>query len=168
MSRSRRQVKWLWNHLGRGRPVQICRLRNIRLPCAEGTHSICIIFAHFEVDSSHFQRVSLVLQQYFPPFFQWFLHSQFKETMSQDFLLLVCFFMNQFPPAPEYPIRTVSDFCKNLRRYSQVKVHHRYQRHRGKFATSIMTPASNFATSYASVVNTGGKFATGVNNTDGK
>jgi hypothetical protein len=30
------------------------------------------------------------------------------------------------PPAPEYPIRTVTNFFKNL----QVKVHNRYQRHR--------------------------------------
>jgi hypothetical protein len=30
------------------------------------------------------------------------------------------------------------------------------------------TPAANFATSFASVVDTGGKFATGVNNTGGK
>ncbi len=30
------------------------------------------------------------------------------------------------------------------------------------------TPAANFATSFASVVDTGGKFATGVNNTGGE
>jgi hypothetical protein len=35
-----------------------------------------------------------------------------------------------FPPAPEYPIWTVSNFFENSRRYSKVKVHHRYQRHR--------------------------------------
>ncbi len=35
-----------------------------------------------------------------------------------------------FPSALEYPIRTVSNFFENLRRYSQVKVHHLYQRHR--------------------------------------
>ncbi len=35
-----------------------------------------------------------------------------------------------FPPAPEYPIRTVTNFFENLQRYSQVKVHHRYQWHR--------------------------------------
>jgi hypothetical protein len=35
-----------------------------------------------------------------------------------------------YPPAPEYPIRIVSNFCENSRRYSQVKVHHQYQRHR--------------------------------------
>jgi hypothetical protein len=31
-----------------------------------------------------------------------------------------------------------------------------------------MTQAANFTTSFASVVDTGGKFATGVNNTSGK
>jgi hypothetical protein len=36
------------------------------------------------------------------------------------------FFKNQFPPSPEYPNRTVSNFFENSRRYSQVKVHHRY------------------------------------------
>jgi hypothetical protein len=36
-------------------------------------------------------------------------------------------------------------------------VHHRYQR-----------PAANFATSFTSVVDTGGKFATSVNDTSGK
>ncbi len=35
-----------------------------------------------------------------------------------------------FPPAQEYPIRTVSNFFENSRTYKQVKVHHRYQRHR--------------------------------------
>jgi hypothetical protein len=51
-----------------------------------------------------------------------------KGTVSQHFLLLV-FFMNQFPPAPKYPIRTVSNFFENLQRYSQFKVHHGYQQH---------------------------------------
>jgi hypothetical protein len=40
------------------------------------------------------------------------------------------FFMNQFPLAPEYAIRAISNFFENLRRYSQLKVHHRCQRHR--------------------------------------
>ncbi len=35
-----------------------------------------------------------------------------------------------FPPAPEYHIRTVSNFFENSLRYSQVKVHHRCQRQR--------------------------------------
>ncbi len=37
--------------------------------------------------------------------------------MPQDFRL-------SFPQAPKYPIRAVLNFFKNLRRYSQLKVHH--------------------------------------------
>ncbi len=50
-----------------------------------------------------------------------------------------------FPPAPEYPIRTVSNFFENSRRYSQVKVHHRYQRHRWQNCRRpvSMTPVAN-------------------------
>ncbi len=60
-----------------------------------------------------------------------------------------CFFSSiSFPPSPECPIRTVSNFSENSRRYSQVKVHHRYQRHRWQFTTDIN--------------DTGGKFASGV------
>ena len=59
-----------------------------------------------------------------------------KGTVSRDFLLLV-FFMNQFPPAPEYSIKTVSNFFENSRRYSQVNVHHRYQRHRRQIMGTI-------------------------------
>ncbi len=39
-----------------------------------------------------------------------------------------------FPPAPEYSIKSVSNFFENSRRYSRVKVHHRYQRHRWQIA----------------------------------
>ncbi len=68
-----------------------------------------------------------------------------------------------FPPAPEYPIRTISNCSGNWRRYSQVKVHHRYQRHRWQNLPPISTtPTANFATSFTSVVDTGGKFATSV------
>ncbi len=35
-----------------------------------------------------------------------------------------------FPPAPEYPIRTVSKFLENSRGYSQLKVDHRCRWHR--------------------------------------
>ncbi len=37
-----------------------------------------------------------------------------------------------FPKSPEYTIRAVSNFSENSRRYSQLKVDHRYQRHRWK------------------------------------
>ncbi len=65
-----------------------------------------------------------------------------KGTVSRDYLLLG-FFMNQFPPAPEYPIRTVLNFFENSRRYSQVKVHHRYQRHRRQIRKSRGTVPLN-------------------------
>ncbi len=54
---------------------------------------------------------------------------KFKGTVSRDFLLLV-FSWISFPQAPEYTIRAVSKFFENSRRYSQLKVDHRYQRHR--------------------------------------
>ncbi len=80
--------------------------------------------------------------------------------MSRDFLLQV-FSWITFPQAPENSIRVISNFFENLRRYSQVKVHHRCQRqlwqicrqcqwYRRQFATDI-----NFATSSACVVDTG-------------
>ncbi len=49
-------------------------------------------------------------------------HTKVKGTMPQDFRLLVLF-MIQFPQAPEYPIRAVSNLFENLRRYLQLKVH---------------------------------------------
>ncbi len=96
-----------------------------------------------------------------------------------------------FPPAPEFPIRIVTNFFENSRRYSQVKVHRRCQRQTvanlplvsmtpaarlppvsttpaANLPQVSATPAENFATSLASVVDTGSKFATGVNDTSGK
>ncbi len=43
-----------------------------------------------------------------------------------------------FPQAPEYTIRAVSNFFENSRRYLQLKVDHRYQRHRRQ----ILPPVS--------------------------
>ncbi len=57
-----------------------------------------------------------------------------------------------FPQAPEKNITAISNFFENWRRYSEVKVHHRYQR------PPVSTiPAANFATGTAGVVVTGGK-----------
>ncbi len=95
-----------------------------------------------------------------------------------------CFFSwISFPPAPEYSIQTVSNFFENSRRYSRVKVHHRYQRHRWQvfppFSLVLVIPAANLPlvstipaanlppVSTMPVANcywyndTGGKFATG-------
>ncbi len=81
----------------------------------------------------------------------------FKGTVSRDFLLPVVF-MNQFPPAPEYPIRTVSNFFKNSRRMFASQ---------GAPLMST-TPVANFALSFSSVFDTGGEFANGVKDPGGK
>jgi hypothetical protein len=57
--------------------------------------------------------------------------------------------MNQFPQTTEYPNRAISNFFENSRRYSQLNVHHR-------------SPAVLVRKVTASVVDTGGKFATDV------
>ncbi len=41
-------------------------------------------------------------------------------------------FINQCPRAPEYPIRTISNFFENSRRYSRMNVYRRCQRHQRK------------------------------------
>ncbi len=52
-----------------------------------------------------------------------------KGSVSRDFSLLV-FSSISFPPAPEYPIKTVSNFFENSRRYSELKIDHRCRWHR--------------------------------------
>jgi hypothetical protein len=86
------------------------------------------------------------------------------------------FFHESLPQAPENNIRVISNFFKNSRRYSQVKVHHRCSATPvanlqpvsmtpvAKLPPVSTTPAANFGTSSACVVNTG----TGVKNTGGK
>ncbi len=83
------------------------------------------IWHEFPDENIKIQRNKLIFNEELKKHFL----DKLKGTVSRVFLLLV-FFMNQFPPAPEYPIRIVSDFFENLRRYSQVKVHHGYQWHR--------------------------------------
>ncbi len=87
-----------------------------------------------------------------------------KGTVSRDFLLLV-FLWISFPPAPEYPIRTVSNFFENSRRYLRVKVHHRCQRHRWQICHRCQWHRWQIA---AGINDTGGKFATVINDTGGK
>ncbi len=85
--------------------------------------------------------------------------------MPRDFLLLVFFHESVSPQPQSIPLGPFQIFSENSRRYSRVKVHNRYQRHRWPVST---TPAANFATNYTCVVDNGGKFATGVNDTGGK
>ncbi len=50
-------------------------------------------------------------------------HAALKGQCHEIFCLWFFPWIN-VPPAPEYPIRTVSNIFENLQRYSQVKVHH--------------------------------------------
>jgi hypothetical protein len=56
--------------------------------------------------------------------------SQLLKGQCHEMFCFWFFHESEYPPAPEYLIRTISNFFKNSQRYSQVKVHHRYQRHR--------------------------------------
>jgi hypothetical protein len=71
--------------------------------------------------------------------------------------------MNQFPPSPRVLHK---ERFKFFRKFSEIFVS------QGAPLVSTppvsMTPAANFSTSFAYVVDTGGKFATGVNDTGGK
>jgi hypothetical protein len=80
-----------------------------------------------------------------------------KGTVSRDFLLLVCF-MKQFPPSPRV---FHLDHFKFFRKFAEIFVT------QGAPPVST-TPVANFSTIFASVVDTGGKFATGFNDTGGK
>ncbi len=51
----------------------------------------------------------------------------FKVNLTRDFQTKV-FFMNQCPRAPECPIRTVSNFFENSRRYVEMNVYQRWCR----------------------------------------
>ena len=89
------------------------------------------------------------------------LQTPFKGTVSRDFLLQV-FFMNQFPPSPRV---SHYDRFKFFRKFAAIFAS------KGappvsttpvaKLPPVSTTPAANFATSLASVVDTGGKFAAG-------
>ncbi len=68
--------------------------------------------------------------------------------MSRDFLLQV-FSWIIFRQTPENNILVISNFFKNLRRYSQVKIHHRYQRH---LATDINDTGGKFCHLYLLVL----------------
>ncbi len=68
-----------------------------------------------------------------------------KGTVSRDFLLQVFSWITF--PAPENNIRVISNFFENSWRHSQVKVHHRYQRHRRQILQPVtlvlLTPVAN-------------------------
>ncbi len=73
--------------------------------------------------------------------------------------MLLVFFMNQFPPSPEYPIRNVSNFFENSRSIRKSRYTTSINNTVGKFATGKIAPGKN---------DTGGKFAPGINDSAGK
>jgi hypothetical protein len=76
--------------------------------------------------------------------------------------------MNQFPPATEYPIRNVWNFFRTFAEiFASQSAPPVSTIPAAKCPPVSTTPAANFATSFAIVVYTGGKFATGVNNNAG-
>ncbi len=128
-------------------------------------------------------------------------HKDYRKVLTgkkQDFLFkgqcheILCFWFFpwiSFPQAPEYTIRAVSNFFNNSRRYLQLKVEHRYQRHRRQIlppvSVVLLIPVANLPPvstipyrrqigrrcqrhrwQIATGINdTGGKFATGVADT---
>jgi hypothetical protein len=84
------------------------------------------------------------------------LYLQFKGTVSRDFLLLV--FYESVSPQPQSISLKRFEF---FRKFAEVLAS------QGAPPVST-TPAENFATSSLCAVDTGGKFATGVNDTGGK
>jgi hypothetical protein len=73
------------------------------------------------------------------------------------------FFMNQFPPDPQYSIRTISNFLEKSRRYSQVKVHHRYQQHWSQICHRYQQHQQQILPPVSLVVDTSRKFEAGIN-----
>jgi hypothetical protein len=88
--------------------------------------------------------------------------------VSRDFLLLV-FLMNQFPPSPRVLHEDRFDF---FRKFAEIIASQGAPpvstTPAAKLLPVSMTPAANFSTNFASVVDTGGKFATGVSDAGGK
>ncbi len=83
----------------------------------------------------------------------------FKGTVSRDFLLLV-FFMNQFSHSPRVFHLDRFEF---FRKFADI-----FASQGAPSVSTTLTPVANFSTIFASVVDTGGTFATGVNDTGGK
>ncbi len=73
----------------------------------------------------HHLILSTILPIYFFP-----VHTVYSKGQCHEIFCFWFFPWISFPPAPEYSIKTVSNFFENSLRYMQVKVHRQYQRHR--------------------------------------
>ncbi len=80
--------------------------------------------------------------------------------------MLLFFFMNQFPQAPEYTIKAVSNFFRKCAEiFAAQGLTTGINDTGGKFATGVNDTGGKIA---AGINDTGGKFATGINDTGGK
>jgi hypothetical protein len=73
--------------------------------------------------------------------------------------------MDQFQPAPAYPIMTVSNFIESRGDIRKSRCTTSINFTSGKFATGVNHTSGKIA---AGINNTGSKFATGINDTGGK
>ncbi len=92
---------------------------------------------------------------------KWTRRSAAKTPLKGQCHEIFCFWFFSwisFPQAPEYSIKTISNFFEKSQRYSPFKV----------YTFGINDTGGKFSTSFASVVDTGGKSATGVNDAGGK
>jgi hypothetical protein len=89
--------------------------------------------------------------------------SALKGTVPRDFLLLA-FFMDQFPQSP----RVYHFASQGASPVSMTPAPNGSPTPMANLPPLSTTPAANFAVSFASVVDTVGKFATCVNDTSGK
>ncbi len=167
-----------WTALG-CRPNTTCKASAKHMPAAK-TSAFASLRIHCQIgqitSGSPLWRdltkvISILNQRSWPP--PPWEASTLEKSHSNSFLKgqcheIFCFWFFSwisFPPAPEYPIRTVSNFFENSQRYLQVKVHHRYQRHRRQICHRYQQHRWQFA---SGINDTGGKFATDVNDTGGK
>ncbi len=96
-------------------PTYLCRPCHLMqyLPFnADPTYLCSVDYSSISVSQSHMHKMSDLKGQCHEIFCFWFFSS-------------IC-----FPPAPECPSRTVSNFFENSRRYSQLKVDHQCSWHR--------------------------------------
>ncbi len=117
-----------------------------------------------QVDLDGLELVSSLVQFVFLPFLKGHCHEIF----------CFLFFMNQFPPSPRLSHQDRFEFFRKFAEIfarqgappvSTTPVAHLPPVSLPPVST---TPAANFATIFPSVIDTGGKFATGVNDTGGK
>jgi hypothetical protein len=93
----------------------------------------------------------------------------FRGTVSRDLLLQVFFHESSYPQAPENSIQVISNFLENSQKYSQVMMHHRYQRYRQQILPPLplmlLIPVKNLSPVSAILA---ANLATGVNDTGSK